>query len=129
MTKKYKTIETWQNAMKKDKTKSLWRDWFNIGGHWYTCEEYDNSGKYMRFTSITAWQHIDIETSDRYSKSWLSDMEVTAYPIEDLRFDISHYLDDDVTQKQLKDLSYQLDEKQVKSLLNYILINYNLTLI
>lgn len=90
--KKYKTIETWTRAMQKDKSKKLWADWFNIAGHDYTCEEYDGSGKYMRYTSVTAWQHIDIETSNRYSTTWLQDMTVTAYPIEDLRFDISYYL-------------------------------------
>lgn len=79
--------------MRKDTNKTLWHDWFNIGGHWYVCEEYDESGKYMRYTSVTAWQHIDIETSNRYDKSmWLSDMVATAYQIEDLRFSISYYL-------------------------------------
>lgn len=80
--------------MQKDKTKALWHDWFKIAGHWYTCEEFDDSGKYMRYTSITARKHLDLDTSNRYSPSWLSDMVVTAYPIDSLRFDISYYIDD-----------------------------------
>lgn len=93
--KKYKNIETWVKAMRKDKQKKLWHDWFTIGGHDYTCEEYDESGKYMRYTSVTAWQHIDIETSNRYNKAiWLSDMVATAYPIEELRFSLDYYFGD-----------------------------------
>ncbi len=93
-TKTYKSIETWEKAMRKDTQKKLWHDWFKIGGHWYTCEEYDESGKYMRYTSISARQHIDIDTSNRYSKTWLSDMVATAYPIDSLRFGIGYYIDD-----------------------------------
>jgi len=87
--KKYKSIETFTNAMRKDKSKKLWADWFNIGGNWYTCEEYDESGKYMRYTSIMARKHLDLDTRNRYSDKWLSDLVVTDYPIENLRFDIS----------------------------------------
>lgn len=90
--KTYKNIETWTKAMQKDKQKKLWYDWFNIGGHWYVCEEYDESGKYMRYTSVTEGYHLDLETSNRYSSSWLSDLKVTKYPIEDLKFDISYYI-------------------------------------
>ena len=92
--KSYKTIESWTKAMRKDTQKKLWADWFKIGGHWYVCEEYDESGKYMRYTSVTAWQHIDIDTANRYSSAWLSDMQATAYPIEQLRFSILNYFDD-----------------------------------
>lgn len=90
--KTYKNLDTWAKAMRKDKQKKLWADWFKIGGHWYTCEEYDHNGKYMRYTSITAREHVDLDTSNRYSDSWLSDLEITEYPIEDLRFDISYYM-------------------------------------
>lgn len=93
---KYKNFETWQNAMKKDTSKKLWHDWFNIGGYWYTIEEYDESGKYMRLTSVTDGYHIDIETNNRYSPSWLKDATFTRYAIDDdLRFDIGYYLDDE----------------------------------
>jgi len=98
MITKYKNLETWEKSMRKDIKKEKWHDWFEIGGHWYVCEEYDDSGKYMRYTSLTAFEHVDIETSNRYSSTWLSDMKATAYPIEDLRFDVSFYLD----QKDLK---------------------------
>lgn len=118
--KKYKNIETWTRAMQKDKSHKLWNDWHNIGGHWYTCEEFDNGGKYMRFTSVTAWQHIDIETSNRYSPLWLSDMKTTVYPIESLRFDITYYIDSDITDRQLIELS-QREELEKKDLKNLIL--------
>lgn len=100
--RKYKSIDSWANAMRKDKDKKLWADWFNIGGNWFTCEEYDESGRYMRYTSITAWRHIDIDTRNRYSENWLSDMEATEYPIDDigLRFDVAYYIDDKLTEKQ-----------------------------
>lgn len=94
MTKKYKDITDWAIAMRKDTKKELWNDWFNIGGHWYTCEEFDDSGKYMRYTSVTNGTHIDIETTNRYCGSWLTDAVVTEYAIEDLRFDISYYIAD-----------------------------------
>ena len=72
--------------MKKDTQKKLWADWFNISGHWYTCEEYDLSGHYMRYTSITARKHIDINTTDsRYTPSWLTTMTATEYLIDYLR--------------------------------------------
>ncbi len=123
--KKYKSIETWQKAMQKDKSKVLWHDWFHIGGHWYTQEEYDHSGKYMRYTSVTAWQHIDIDTSNRYSDKWLSDMTATAYPIEMLRFDISYYIDSENTIAQLQALSDKLYDigmsKEVKDLSDFII--------
>lgn len=91
----YKNIETWTKAMKKDTQKKLWADWFNISGHWYTCEEYDLSGHYMRYTSITARKHIDINTTDsRYTPSWLTTMTATEYLIDYLRFDIGYYIDD-----------------------------------
>jgi hypothetical protein len=101
----YKTIETWEKAMRKDKNKKLWFDWFKIGGDWYVCEEYDESGKYMRYTSATAWKHIDIDTSNRYSDRWLSDMKATAYPIDDIgfRFDITYYLEN-ITKDEAKKL-------------------------
>ncbi len=103
--KTYKNIETWTKAMKKDKQKKLWADWFTIGGHDYVCEEYDSSGKYMRYTSITAYKHLDIETSNRYSPAWLSDMVATEYSIADigLRFDVSYYIDD-ITKLKSKDI-------------------------
>jgi hypothetical protein len=125
--KKYKNIETWKKAMQKDKSKKLWADYFNIGGHLYTIEEYDESGKYMRFTSPTAWTHIDIETSNRYSDTWLSDMEITEYSIDDIgfRFDISYYIDENTTKKQLKELKENLkrneDTKQLSNLLDFLL--------
>lgn len=123
--KTYRNIETWKKAMQKDKTKKLWADWFCIGGDWYTCEEYDSSGKYMRYTSVTAWKHLDIETSNRYSNTWLSDMEVTDYPIIDLRFDISYYIDEDTTKEQLRKIHEKLklneDTKQISNLLDYVL--------
>lgn len=40
--------------MKKDKQKKLHADWYMIDGNLYTLEEYDDSGKYMRYTSVTA---------------------------------------------------------------------------
>lgn len=121
--KTYKTIESWTKAMQKDKNKKLHADWYNIAGHWYTCEEFDCSGKYMRYTSVTAWQHIDIETSNRYSDMWLSDMVATVYPIEDLRFDITYYIDKDTSKKDLMELiTYRpLDNKQLKSLLEFVI--------
>lgn len=124
--RKYKNIDTWAKAMRKDTQKKLWEDWFFIGGHWYTCEEYDESGKYMRYTSATAWTHIDIETSNRYSKTWLSDMEVTEYAIEDIgfRFDISYYIDKDLTKQQYEDLYDNLydkgDYRQCRNLFEYL---------
>jgi hypothetical protein len=127
--KTYKTIESWTKAMQKDKEKKLWHDWFKIGGDWYTCEEYDESGKYMRFTSATAWKHIDIDTSNRYSENWLSDMVATVYTIDDIgfRFDISYYLDEDITKKQIKELQENLKrngyEEQVSNLLDFVLNN------
>jgi hypothetical protein len=123
--KKYKTIESWTKAMQKDKTKKLHGDWYNIAGHWYTCEEFDESGKYMRYTSVTAWQHIDIETSNRYSDKWLSDMVATVYPIEDLRFDITYYIDKETPKKQLIDVYNHLEHlgytKQCKSLFEFVI--------
>ena len=115
--KKYKTIETWTRAMKKDIKKKFWHDWFNIAGDWYVQEEFDDSGKYMRYTSVTARKHLDIETSNRYSELWLSDMKATSYPIEDLRFGISYYLDESITKKQLLNLVITLkDMKDIDNL-------------
>ncbi len=133
MVKKYKSIETWTKAMQKDKQKKLWHDWFNIDGHWYTCEEYDDSGKYMRYTSVTAWKHIDIETSNRYSQSWLSDMKATAYDIGDsgLRFDITYYLDDikEVSKSTILNLNIRLYEnkmyKEIRDLLDMYIYTFN----
>lgn len=112
--------------MKKDKKKKLHADWYNIDNNWYTLEEYDSSGKYMRLTSVTAWQHIDIDTSNRYSTSWLSDMVATAHPIDDmgLRFDIRYYLSKDMTKEQLLNLNQKLDNKQAQSLASYLIYNY-----
>lgn len=126
--KTYKNITSWTNAMKKDKQKKLHADWYMIDGNLYTLEEYDDSGKYMRYTSVTAWQHIDVETSNRYSTSWLSDMVATAYPIEDLRFDISYYLSDDMTKSQLLCLVTRLKDnnlgEQIRHLADYVISNY-----
>lgn len=91
--RQFKNIDTFIKAMRKDKAKKLWADWFKIGGHWYTMEEYDDAGKYMRITSITKGEHIDLETSNRYSDNWLSDLEATAYPAEYYRFKWDYYLD------------------------------------
>lgn len=121
--KSYKSIETWTKAMRKDKQKKLWHDWFKIDGHWYTCEEYDESGKYMRYTSITARKHIDIDTSNRYSSSWLSDMVVTSYPIESLRFDISYYIEDpkELDRKTIMLLNIWLwDNKMYREIYNLV---------
>lgn len=115
-TKKYKSLSTWLNAMKKDTKKELWRDWFNIDGHWYVCEEYDHSGKYMRYTSITDGYHLDLETENRYSDKWLSDLVVTKYPIEnDLRFSIGYYMHDmrEYTRKDIMLLNIWLWDRKM----------------
>jgi len=91
--RKYRSLETWANAMRKDMKKALWHDWFCIAGHWYICEEYDHTGKYMRYTSITKGEHIDINTSNRYSDSWLSDMTYENYEADDYRFDWTYYIE------------------------------------
>ena len=120
---KYKNIETWTKAMRKDKQKKQWFDWFFIGGDWYVCEEYDESGKYMRYTSATAFKHLDLETSNRYSESWLSDLVVTEYPIDDIgfRFDISYYLDGKETKEQLRGLQDNLKRNNMPSTLSDLL--------
>lgn len=121
--KTYKNIETWIKAIQKDKQKKLWHDWFNIGGHWYTCEEYDESGKYMRYTSVIEGYHLDLETSNRYSSSWLSDLKVTKYPIEDLRFDIGYYIPhaEKVTRNEIMLLNIWLwDRKMYKEMRDLI---------
>jgi hypothetical protein len=120
--RKYKNVQTWTKAMRADKEKKLWFDWFNIGGNWYVCEEYDESGKYMRYTSLTALNHIDIETSNRYSDKWLSDMVAIVYPIEDLRFDISYYLQtEDLDRKTIMLLNIWLwDNKMYKAMKDLI---------
>lgn len=123
--KTYKDIETWANAMRKDKSKKLFTDWVKIGGDWYTCEEYDESGRYMRYTSVTAWKHLDLDTSNRYSDIWLSDLVVTDYPIEDLRFDISYYLGYKAKREQLKCLATRLYDnqmyKEMRDLIDFLL--------
>lgn len=118
---KYKTIETWTKAMQKDKAKKLHADWYNIGGHWYVMEEFDDSGKYMRYTSLTAWKHIDVKTSNRYSDNWLSDMTATSYPIEYLRFNVAHYIDSETSNKELLAILPRLDITQARQLLDFIL--------
>lgn len=126
--KKYKNITSWQNAMRKDTKKKLYTDWYVIDGDLYTLEEYDESGKYMRYTSVTAWLHIDVETSNRYSTSWLSDMVATAYPIEDLCFDITYYLSEDMTKSQLLCLVTRLKDNkmddQIRHLADYVIQNH-----
>ena len=125
--KKYKTIQSWQNAMRKEKDRGNLLDWYNIAGDWYVQEEYDESGKYMRYTSITAWQHIDVETSNRYGDSFLSDMEATAYPVEDLRFALSYYIGDtELTKDQTRELYNKLvlnNKSFAMKQLTYILID------
>jgi hypothetical protein len=130
-TRKYKTLESWANAMRKDTKKTLWADWFNIAGHWYTCEEYDESGQYMRYTSVTDGYHLDLETNNRYSKNWLSDLKVTKYAIEDLRFGISYYIADikEFKRKDLMLLNIWLwDRKmytEMRDLIDHIANNLN----
>lgn len=127
-TKKYKNLETWTKAMQKDTQKKLWADWFNIGGHWYTQEEFDENGKYMRYTSITDGYHIDIDTSNRYSPLWLSDMKATKYEIDSLRFDIGYYLElDGLTKNTVRLMIIWLwDRKFYKELkdLSDLLVNH-----
>lgn len=116
--------------MQKDTQKKLWFDWFCIDGHWYVCEEYDESGKYMRYTSVTDGYHLDLETSNRYSTNWLSDLKVTKYAIEDdLRFDISYYIEDPkaLTRNAIMLLNIWLwDRKMYKEMRDFIdlLANY-----
>ena len=109
--------------MRKDTKKKLWADWFCIAGDWYVCEEYDESGKYMRYTSITARKHIDLETDNRYSKNWLSDLRIYQYPIESLRFDISYYIDDpkELDRKAIMLLNIWLwDNKMYREIYNLV---------
>ena len=91
----FRNEETFKRAITKIR-RNEWADWLKIGKDWYTIEEYDSSGKNMRFASITAMKFMDIDTQDRYRMSdpWLSDAVVEFYPIEELeelRFETDYY--------------------------------------
>ena len=74
----FKNLETFKKGIRTIK-KDQWADWIKIGSDWYVIEEFDNEGKNLRLTSLTANKHIEINTSTRYSETWLSDAEIDIY--------------------------------------------------
>src|SRR3990167_2135880 len=74
----FRSLETFKKGVKTIK-QDQWADWIKIGHDWYTIEEFDEEGKYLRLTSLTANKHIEITTSNRYSETWLSDAEIDIY--------------------------------------------------
>lgn len=114
--RKYRNLDTFVRAMQRDKKKKLWADWFYIAGHWYVMEEYDESGKYMRITSITKGEHIDLETSNRYSDKWLTDLKATAYPAEGYLFHWEYY----IKREDLAKLILKLKQSKLDDLLKNI---------
>ena len=83
---KFRNFESFQKGIRKIKVNE-WADWIKIGKNWFTIEEYDSEGRYMRITSLTAQSHIDINTSNSYSLTWLKDAELEEYKADrDYRF-------------------------------------------
>lgn len=86
-----------QKIIKKIRSisKNDWCDWINLGGYWYTIEEYDSLGVEMYLKSIEApedYQEIYIYTPyNRYSNDWLSKAEIDIYKPAFWRFDKSYY--------------------------------------
>jgi len=89
----FRSLETFKKGVKTIK-QDQWADWIKIGHDWYTIEEFDEEGKYLRLTSLTANKHIEITTSNRYSETWLSDAEIDIYEatITGYRFNPDYYL-------------------------------------
>lgn len=92
-------------------------DWIKIGKDWFVCEEYDGSGKYMRYASITAQLCLDINTNNRYSETWLKDATIDSYTAEDYRFAPDYYICMDDYRKLSKD--------DTKKLLTHIAETYS----
>ena len=89
----FRSLETFKKGVKTIK-QDQWADWIKIGHDWYTIEEFDGEGKYLRLTSLTANKHIEITTSNRYSETWLSDAKIDIYEatITGYRFNPDYYL-------------------------------------
>src|SRR3990167_5240026 len=89
----FRSLETFKKGVKTIK-QDQWADWIKIGHDWYTIEEFDEEGKYLRLTSLTANKHIEITTSNRYSETWLSDAEIDIFEatITGYRFNPDYYL-------------------------------------
>jgi len=90
----YKNIDTWLKSIKNINNKDKWSDNFFIGKHEYIIEEYDHEGQYMIFASITANKTITIKTSDRYSKTWLTDAEIEIGEFDCWRFNWRYYIEE-----------------------------------
>ena len=101
---KFKNFNTFSRAIRKIK-RDEWPDFLTIGGHVYVQEEFDESGKNMRYTSLTEHKHIDINTSDRYGKTWLRDAEVEQYEAEYYRFNPEYY----ITKEEFAKLSNKVE--------------------
>jgi hypothetical protein len=109
--KHYRTLASFKKDIQHIK-KEDWTDWIKIGKDWYVNEEFDSEGKNMRFTSITARQHLDIDTSNRYSEAWLSDAIVKEYLADCYRFYPEYYI-------EKKDF-LKLSKTEQQTLLRYI---------
>ena len=89
----FKNLKTFGEAIRSIK-RDQWADWIKIGSDWYVEEEFDDEGKYLRLTSLTANKHIEITTNARYSETWLSDAELDIYEatVTGYRFYPEYYL-------------------------------------
>jgi hypothetical protein len=66
-------------------------DWYNIGGHWYTIEEYDEQGKEMTYRSLSEKIEMIIHTPNRY-KTGLKGATIELVEPMYYRFKPSYYL-------------------------------------
>jgi len=117
--KKYRSMESFQRQIERAEI----LDWFNIGGYWYTIEEYDESGKEMRYISLLKQEELIIHTPNRY-KTGLKGATIEVVEPMCYRFEPAYYLPIEDFKKLSNEQKREISLYIAKIWDSEVLINY-----